>query len=396
MNNVDVNLLKYINDSDKLLVGVSGGADSVLLLDNLVRMGYSNKLVVAHVNHGFREESVDEYNFVKELCIKYNVIFEGIEFDIPNYMSQNNLKSDEKVCRDFRYNFFKDLMLKYKTNVILLGHHGDDLVEGVLMRLVWGAYGRGLISMTKINDLNKEFVVLRPLLDMTKEEIYKEAKSRNLEWCEDLSNKDNKYLRNRYRNNILPLVKLENENVHKTILKFSEYKSEEENYFNIVVDEKFNDIVKTLSNNFDIYYIDKNDLLNTHTVIKRRLLVKLLKDVLGIDYVSNNVLENVEEKMSNNYNTDYQLLLKGMYVVNSSDKVYFVKEEVKDLLDSSNENALEVTNDLFFDGAKVKKLLVNNKIPSAFRKYVYIENDSDNIVLKSMLGTDLRIKNVLK
>lgn len=373
---MDNQVKDILENSPKLVIGLSGGVDSILLFHRLLSL-YKNKLVVAHVNHGFRNESEEEYNFVENLCKDSEVKFYGTKLDVLQYKKDNNISSDEKAARDLRYEFYEEVLKKENTDVLVLGHHGDDLVEGVLMRLVSGASGKGLISMTKLNLIKEGLLVVRPLLYMSKSDIYNEANNLGLEWREDSSNTENKYTRNRYRNNILPLLKEENEKVHSNFLRYSELKKEEESYFDSIVNDRLD---KNIINNNGIYTINKDFWLKENVVIKRRLLLKIVKD-LGLDYANVLLLEILDEKIKNNYNTDYNELLKGVYVVNSSINFYLVSSNKRAELSNDIRNIKAVGNNLIND-KKLFKLQKDKKVPVAFREFIQLEG----YLVKDMLG----------
>lgn len=146
-----------------IIVAVSGGADSVSLLYVLHKLGY--KLVLAHVNHNKRKESIIEQHAMEELALKLNIPFELLDY---HYSSKDNFQSE---AHEARYEFFKSLCKKYNTNIIATAHHKDDQIETVLMKLMEGSnlYGYGGIAISNVRD---GYLIIRPLLCVTKEEIY--------------------------------------------------------------------------------------------------------------------------------------------------------------------------------------------------------------------------------
>lgn len=263
-------LKNIIKENDIVVCATSGGVDSMCLLDLLINLRKSTNfnIVCAHVNHNLREESFEEYEFVRKYCAQNNIIFEGIVFD-------KNVKGNfEGESRKKRYDFFDEIMQKYKANYLLTAHHGDDLIETVLMRLTRGSTLDGYSGFKKITQRNN-YKILRPLVYVTKSDLYSYAEDRKLEYREDKTNKDLKYTRNRYRQNILPLLKNENSNVHLKFLKFSEEIDEASNF----IDKYVNNIYEELyiNNSFDI-----NELKKLDTYILRKLLIKLFSNVYGL------------------------------------------------------------------------------------------------------------------
>ena len=210
-------LSKFINKNDYVVIANSGGPDSMALLSLLIK--YREKvpfnIVCAHVNHKVRLESDDEELFVKSYCKSNNVIFECMkikEYDNSNF---------EAYARSKRYKFFDEIVLKYNAKVLFTAHHGDDLIETILMRIVRGSSLKGYSGF--LMEVNKgSYKLVRPLVYTTKDEIIKYLNDNNIKYVIDKSNDNLEYTRNRYRHNILPYLKKEDKNVHLKFLKYSE------------------------------------------------------------------------------------------------------------------------------------------------------------------------------
>jgi len=171
---------------NKYIVAVSGGVDSVVLLDILARQK-GNQLVVAHFDHGIRSDSHIDAEIAKNQAIKHNLQFEIRREELgPN--------ASEELARDRRYKFLRELADKYDAQIIT-AHHGDDAIETVAINLLRGTGWRGLAAMDAPD-------VIRPFVNKTKSELVKYAKRRKLNWREDSTNTDDKYMRNRVRNGI--------------------------------------------------------------------------------------------------------------------------------------------------------------------------------------------------
>ena len=226
-------LNKNISTNEYIVIGVSGGADSMMLLALLESV--SNNIVCAHIHHNLRPESDEEEQFVRMYCASHNIIFETTKFEYDD-------KFSEKVAREKRYAFFEEILNKYGSKTLLTAHHGDDLIETILMRLVRGSTMKGYAGIELISD-REAYKIYRPLLYLTKEDIYTYLRENNIDYREDRTNDDDQYTRNRYRKNILPLLKEENEQVH---LKFLNYSNELLDYFYYVqeeIEDKYNKIV---------------------------------------------------------------------------------------------------------------------------------------------------------
>ncbi|NLA32598.1 MAG: tRNA lysidine(34) synthetase TilS, partial [Mollicutes bacterium] len=189
-----------------IIVAVSSGPDSMCLLDILLNV--TKKIVVAHVNYHQRKQSKNEEKYLKNYCEENNLIFE-----LKDYQDKKsiNFQSD---AREFRYDHFTNLAKKYKTKYIFTAHHGDDLIETILMRLTRGSILSGYAGFKEIS-IENELITVRPLIHYTKEEIIEYNKEHKIKYFIDKSNQKNDYTRNRFRNKLLPFFKEEDRNVHK-------------------------------------------------------------------------------------------------------------------------------------------------------------------------------------
>lgn len=174
----------------KYLVAVSGGVDSVVLLDLLAKQA-GLALAVAHFDHGIRKDSVEDRKFVEKLAKKY-----GREF----ITSEGRLgaRASEAVAREARYEFLESARLEFGASAIVTAHHQDDLIETAIINLLRGTNRRGLSSLKSTDTIR------RPLLGYPKAEIKKYALANQLTWREDPTNADTKYLRNYVRLEIVP------------------------------------------------------------------------------------------------------------------------------------------------------------------------------------------------
>ncbi len=188
---------------DTLVIGLSGGADSVMLLDLLsILPGYDLKLIAAHLNHGLRgaESDADE-QFCRETASRYAIPFESRLADVRKAAADLRLNLED-AGRRARIELLDDIRMKYGAAAVVLAHHADDQAETVLMRLLRGAGITGLAGMAYRNQRG----YVRPLLEITRPEIEQYLRASGLVWREDSSNSDTSFLRNRIRHQLLPLL----------------------------------------------------------------------------------------------------------------------------------------------------------------------------------------------
>ena len=230
-----------------VIVGVSGGADSMCLLDILhnLSLDASNKtpqtafpqIIAAHIHHGLRGIDADrDENLVRNYCLDKNIAFLSRKVDVAALAEREKI-SIEQAGREARYSFFEEISATKagETVYIAVAHHREDQAETILMNLFRGTGPDGLCGMKPKNGS-----IIRPLLFASKKEILAYLSSKKIAFCEDLTNLDNTYTRNRFRNQVLPLVAdiLDKDPV-SPILAFSELASADQEYFDERVSEIF-------------------------------------------------------------------------------------------------------------------------------------------------------------
>ena len=174
----------------KYVVAVSGGVDSMVLLD-LLRCRSDLSLIVAHANHGIRDDSHLDEKLVSQFCKSHNILLVSKELHLGKNTS-------EETARSARYNFLQHCRIEKKANAIITAHHQDDLIETVLINLLRGTGWRGLAPFTDQDN------ICRPFINTSKSELYAYAKKRNVPWREDSTNTDTRYLRNYVRHKLIP------------------------------------------------------------------------------------------------------------------------------------------------------------------------------------------------
>ena len=251
---------------DSVVVACSGGPDSMALLSLLcdVRKEIDIEVVCAHVNHNVRRESESEKIFVERFCRDNNVTFEYMK--IEDYGDDNF----ESEARTKRYNYFGEIVKKHSAKFLFTAHHGDDLMETILMRIVRGSTLRGYSGFSKIVDKGS-YQIVRPLIHMTKDEILSYDKKNGIKFVIDKTNFDDVHTRNRYRKTVLPFLKKEDPRVHDKFYKFSKTLLEYNDYIDSQVKKN---IKKVYSQN--VLLIDK--FLELDRIIGMKIIYKCLED----------------------------------------------------------------------------------------------------------------------
>ncbi len=266
-----------LEKGDRVIVGVSAGVDSMVLLHLLLafRETFDLSLIVAHLNHGFRpNESEQEAELVQKECTRLGLPFEYGQFDVKEFQKLGGF-SPQDAARRIRFHFFFDLLQTHHAQKIALGHNADDQVETVLLRLMRGSGLQGLKGILPI----REGTIIRPLLEVGRSEIESFAIKKQIPFLLDSSNLKKDYFRNRIRLALIPLIEKEYQpHFRKAVLKTSSLLREENDYLERKAEEVFQKMTReegeTLSFNFSEYR-------SLHQAIQGRLIKKILERMNG-------------------------------------------------------------------------------------------------------------------
>lgn len=310
---------KTIKENEMLITATSGGPDSMALLSLLIKLSKTKKITIicAHVNHNLRKESQEEAIMVEKYANENNLIFEKMEI---NHYEGNT----ENYARTQRYNFFEKLIKKYNATYLLTAHHGDDLTETILMRMVRGSSLKGYSGFQEITD-KETYKIYRPLITKTKDELLNYVKTNNIPYAVDKTNFSEEYTRNRYRLNILPILKKENKSVHLKFLKFSETLKLYDDHINKEANEKLNKVYQ--NNNLNLKLFENEDEL-----IKRKILYQILNNLYykNISLITDNHVElilNIIESSRPNLKIN---LPSKVLVIKNYQNLYFTQNtEIK-------------------------------------------------------------------
>ena len=332
MKKVKKYLSDILNKDDVVVLGCSGGPDSMALLDLLIefRKKLNISIVCAHVNHKLRAESDDEMVWLEQFCLKHKIIFEKM---IINNYGDDNFHNE---ARNIRYNFFEELVYKYNAKYLMTAHHGDDLVETILMRIVRGSTLGGYAGFSKLVK-KKDYSIVRPLVYVTKDEILSYDKKNNIEYAVDKSNFSDKYTRNRYRKMVLPFFKEEEPNVHLKFLKYSEMLFECERF----LDGESSKLYKKLYNE---NYIDIDKFKMLDFIIQNKIINNLLEEYYEDDLIliSDVHTDLIKSLIYSNRSNSVIYLPNAVKVVKSYNKLYFERET--DQIDSYEIELLDYAN----------------------------------------------------
>lgn len=346
-----------LENGDSVLVALSGGADSVCLLHSLVKLEESLniKVYAAHLNHMIRGSEADEdENFVRSFCKKQGVKLFVKKVNVPELASERGYTLEEGG-REARYEFFSQLRDEKKIKKIATAHNKNDRAETVLMRILRGTGVDGISGIPKTRDGG----IIRPLLDVSREEIEEYCLENELSYCTDSTNLDNEYTRNRIRNELIPYLKENfNPKVVDSVVRFSELASEDAEFLNAYAKRLYKRINNPMPKKKPcVLHIESLELIESS--IKSRLIriaaadalktenlkleQKHIRDIIalcgsesgtGIDISGNLRVENQygwlvflnrnEEKPAPAFENEFKIEVKPL-------ESYFIKEINKDI-----------------------------------------------------------------
>ena len=308
-----------LKPNDTIVVGVSGGPDSMALLYILnefkIKMGL--KLICAHINHNTRKESDEEEKYVRGFCKDNNIVFESVK--IKSWGDDNF----ENEARSRRYNFFEELVDQYNAKYLMTAHHADDLIETILMRIVRGSTLKGYSGFSKIVDKGN-YKIVRPLITLTKDEIIKFNKIKNIKYFIDSTNNENIHTRNRYRHVVLPFLKKENPNVHKKFIKFSETLLENSMFIDREANKVFNRVFQD-----GVLFIDK--FIELDEIIQTKIIYSILERIYGDDLliINDAHVELIFNLIKSNKSNSIVHLPNNVIVIKAYNEISFSYDEEK-------------------------------------------------------------------
>ena len=317
-----------IEKGDKVVLAVSGGPDSICMLDviskilkvvNLNPEPADNQIVVAHVNHMIRKEACEDERFVKDFCQKIGVEFYSKSIDVQK-IANNNKIGLEEAGRMARYEFFDEVANLTNSNKIAIAHNKNDNVETIIMHALRGS---GTYGLQGIQAKNGKYI--RPLIDCERTEIEEYCKENNINARIDKTNFENVYTRNKIRNVVIPYIKKEfNPNIIETICRLSNVIIDQDCYIEKKVEEAYESMV--LQENENEIVLDLKKFNIQEKVIKSRLvlytIIRLFGTSKGIEKIH---IEDIIKLCQKNIGNKYLTPNKSIKVFVKSGQVKFIK-----------------------------------------------------------------------
>lgn len=379
--------IKY---GDAVVVACSGGPDSMALLHMLYRLkkALDIEVVCAQVNHNTgRNGQAEEQEFVKKYCYNHNLTFEGMV--IEDYGDDNF----HNEARTKRYNYFGEIVKKYKAKYLFTAHHGDDLTETILMRIVRGSTLRGYSGFFKIVDKGN-YKIVRPLIEVSKDDILSYNKKNKVPYREDSSNNKDVYTRNRFRKYIVPQLKKEEKHINTKFYKFSKILLEYNDYIDKQMKKSLNKVYP--QNVLNIEEFQKLDKVIAMKIIYYMLEQKYQDDLMLItDHHAELIYQLIE---SNRANVTIHLpnnikAVKAYNTLTLTDEVVSPNEYEIEIIKYVN-----LPNGKNIEVVEKSKLTDNNVIRLSSEEvclplHVRSRRNGDKIYIKGMLGSK-KIKDI--
>ena len=315
------------NKEDKIAIALSGGVDSIVLFHLLVteyKDSYK-ELVVFHINHGLREESYEEAEFVEKFVKDFDVKFYKEELNMSD-LERDSHTSEEMLARELRYQAFNKMAKLEGVTKLLTAHHKNDQVENILMRLLTGrSIDHSLAICEEIEMVG--LTIYRPLLNSLKAELEEYAKEKNLHYYVDATNFDTDYTRNNIRHNIMPLLNDINSGSFDNLINFANY------YQNIN-----NNLKKAILSNKDNYIFSRDE--DKISLVKDKflelneeemyfLLKDLITDELGVFDIKQKAIFDVVSSLKKNSGNKSYDLKNNLKIISQYETLYIHKIEKK-------------------------------------------------------------------
>ena len=313
---------KLIENGDRVVVGVSGGPDSISLL-NVLNKFQKNKIInfeiiVAHINHQIREEADSDEEYVKEYCEKNQIKCYTKRIDVIKY-ANNNKMGLEEAGRKIRYDFFDEILKKENANKIAIAHNKNDKAETIIMNIIRGSGISGLRGIEPI----REGKYIRPIIDCERYEIEKYAEDNKLNPRIDKTNFENDCTRNKIRNIVLPYVNKEfNSNIIETLNRLSLVAIEEDEYIKKQVVETYNRI--KIEETLGQIVLNLKEFNLKDMLIRKKLLIYTISKLLGNSQNIEKVnIEDIIKMCEKNVGNKFLMPNKNIKILVNKGKIFF-------------------------------------------------------------------------
>ena len=308
-----------IESGDKIVLGVSGGPDSISMLNilNEIKNEFQFEIYVAHINHMIREEAVEDEKYVQDYCNRNNIDCYIKRIDVQEIANTKKIGTEE-AGRKVRYDFFEEVMQKVGANKIGIAHNKNDKIETIIMNLLRGSGLSGLKGIEPIRD-NK---YIRPLIECERQEIEQYCEENKLQPRIDKTNFENDYTRNKIRNIVIPYIQNEfNPNIIKTLDRLSQVATEESDFVELQTQKSYEKIlVERTEKQITLKLKEFNQ---QEKVIKNRIILLVVKELMGSTQGIEKIhIEDIIKLCDNNVGNKFLTPNKNLKVLVKNKKIY--------------------------------------------------------------------------
>ena len=313
---------ELIQAKDKIVLGVSGGPDSITMLDILrqIREEFDFEIVVAHINHMIRKEAIQDEEYVKKYCEKNNIKCFVKRIDVID-IANNKKIGTEEAGRLVRYEFFDEVLKQTGANKIAIAHNKNDKIETIIMHVLRGS---GLSGLKGIEPIRGN--IIRPLIECEREEIEKYCDENNLEPRIDKTNFENDYTRNKIRNIVIPYIEKElNPNIIETIDRLSEVIKKEDRYLEKVALDVYDKIL--IKQEPGQIMLELKGFNEQDEVIKSRIILYSVKKLFGSSQGIEKIhIDDIIKLCNNNIGNKYLTPNKKIKILLKDKKIFFMAQ----------------------------------------------------------------------
>jgi len=376
--------------NDRLIIGVSGGPDSMGLLHFLlsIQKKYNLCLIVAHINHHTREkENQVEENLIRDFCSLHHLPF------YVGHFNKSGKENFHEEARNFRFDFFIQLSKSIDANKIVLAHHEDDQVETILFKITRGNHINGYVGMINNFEIENNINVIRPFLKIKKSEIINYCQNNDIPYAIDASNLTNKYTRNHIRNCIVPRFKEIQPDFNAKMMQFHEQLKEVDDYLKQNAKILIKEMI--ISIEVDRIILDLNKLKDTHLALIRVILLSVVNNLCSESF------QLTYEKIKNLLNIIYNdkpnvtfSLGKNLFCVKAYEQLIFEFGKKNDqsyhlIIDAYKDYYLPNGIKLRFKNVEEKAKINNKTLILCYNKIIWplvIRTKSDGDYIKTKIG----------
>lgn len=376
-----INKHNLIQKGDKIVLGLSGGPDSVCLLHvlNRLKKDFNIEIYAAHLNHQIRGiEAQKDALYVSKLCEDMGIVFFVKSINVPKYCENEGL-SLEEGARKLRYEMFYEIKDKIKANKIAIGHNLNDQAETVMMRIMRGTGLTGLKGIDYIRDN----CIIRPILDVERSEIEEYCEAYNLNPRIDKTNLENIYTRNKIRLDLLPYMKDNfNSNVIESIVRMSNSLKSDNDYIEKEAEAKFREVSNVKEKGF--VEINLDNFICLHDAIKVRVLRKSIKHILGdTNFVDQRHIEDIMSLESDSKVNKMLTLPRNIFVYRKKDSIILTNEEI---VNEEIEFYYNVPSNGFIKIKELKQIIETQVISIDRYKSMKLDNSSKGFDFNKVKG----------